>query len=882
MRADEIRARYLKFFEARGHRVCPSDSLVPKNDPSLLFTGAGMNQFKEMFLGAGTLPFQRATTAQKCLRTGDIERVGTTPRHLTFFEMLGNFSFGDYFKQEAITWAWEFVTRDVALDPARLLVSVYRDDPEAEAIWRRSVGIAASRIFRFGEADNFWPANAPSQGPNGPCGPCSEIYFDNGPEHGCGRPECDPSCSCARYCESWNLVFTQFDRQDGGKLVPLPRKNIDTGMGFERMVAVKAGVASVFDTELFQPIIAEVAQLSAKSHASGGDDGVRMRRIADHSRAVTFCLADGVLPGSEGRNYVVRRIIRRAINDGRQLGIDRPFLHLLVPVVERLMGSAYPEVSQRATRIAAALLEEEERFGSTYEQGRARLEARMQELTEAGQRVLPGEDAFRFYDTFGFPLDLAEILLGERGMSVDREGFERAMARQRNLARGGAAFEKDIFGRGPLIVAKERHRMTEFLGFRDLESQGRVLALMRDKDFLDEALEGSTLQVITDRTPFYGEAGGQVGDTGTIASEHASARVDDTRRADGLLLHQVTVTGGRLRVGDDVRLSVERARRIATQRNHTATHLLHRALRDVLGEHAEQAGSLVAPDRLRFDFSHGRALSPAELTEVERRINERILQDLPVLTRETTYEAARREGAMALFGEKYGDRVRVVEVQGYSKELCGGTHVDRTGEIGSLFVVQETSVAAGVRRVEAVSGEGVLKRLRENESLVHSLGDLLRSPRESLDRRIQELQEENRALAKMLEQAHRERAKGLSAELRDSATEISGARVIVRRTPAMSADELRTLADELRRGSSSVAVLLLSPSNGRVLLLAALTQDLVAAGLSAKDLLNEAARIVGGKGGGRPDLAQGQGADGSKIDDAARAADSWLRSRLAR
>ncbi|MBI1851601.1 MAG: alanine--tRNA ligase [Planctomycetes bacterium] len=891
MTANEIRSRYLAFFEARGHRRYPSDSLVPKNDPSLLFTGAGMNQFKEMFLGVGTLPFKRATTAQKCIRTGDIERVGTTPRHLTFFEMLGNFSFGDYFKKDAIAWAWEFVTKELGLPGERLLVSVYKDDPEAEEIWRSSVGIPKSRIYRFGEADNFWPASAPSQGPNGPCGPCSEIYYDNGPEHGCGKPECDPSCSCARYCEIWNLVFTQFDRQDGGKLVPLPQKNIDTGAGFERFVAVKSGVVSVFDTELFQPMIAEVARRSGKSYAAGGPDAVRMRRIADHARAATFCLSDGAVPGNEGRNYVVRRVIRRAINDGKQLGIDGAFLHTIVPVVARIMGDAYPDVRERSTRIETALREEEERFGETYEQGRSRLEARIAELKTAGKKVLPGEDAFRLHDTYGFPLDLAEIILAEHGLTADRAAFETAMERQREMARGGSQFEKDIFGRGPLVIVKERHRQTEFLGYDRLESDGRVLALIQDKSLVDEAREGSEVEVVTDRTPFYGEAGGQVGDAGAIHSDRAKALVDDTQRADGLFLHHVKVASGRLHVGEEVQLSVAAGRRHATERNHTATHLLHRALHDVLGEHAEQAGSLVSPDRLRFDFTHTKGMSSEEVRDVERRINERILADLPVTTKETSFDAAKKEGAMALFGEKYGDRVRVVDVQGYSKELCGGTHVARTGEIGALFVVQESSVAAGIRRVEAVTGTGVLDRLHESESLVTTIGDLLRAPRNLVERRIEEVLEDNRKLKRSLEQAERARAQSAADDFAPEWVETTNGRVrlFVRQVPGLSGDALRTLSDQLRTRRDTPAappppsgILLLAPNEGKVGVLAALSKDLVARGLSAKDLQDVALRVLGGRGGGRPDLAQGQGADASKADAAVQAALEWLRSSLAK
>jgi len=693
MKTDEIRRRFLEFFERRGHVIVPSDSLVPQNDPTLLFTGAGMNQFKEMFLGKGKLEFRRAASCQKCLRTADIEKVGKTSGHLTFFEMLGNFSFGDYFKREAIEWAWEFVTEELKLPPDKLAATVYKDDDESYQIWRDVIGIPADRIYRFGEEENFWPANAPSQGPNGVCGPCSEIHFDRGSSVGCGRAECNPGCDCDRYVEVWNLVFTQFDRRDGGVLEPLPQKNIDTGMGLERTAALMQGKILALENDVFMPLIEEAARAIGAEYRSDSESGARFRRIADHARAVTFCIADGVMPGNEGRGYVVRRLLRRAVADGWQLGCRNSFIHRLVPVVAQTMGAAYPEVAERAANIERVIQAEEERFLETIQNGWREMQERIEALKKSGAKVMSGKEAFYLADTLGFPLEFTEMLLAQEGLEVDRKGFEEEMARQRERSRATSQISQAIFDLGPLGEIKGEVPPTEFLGYEQLECKGKVLALLKDEKPVQSA-DGGEVAVILDRTPFYGEAGGQVGDTGAIKAPTGELRVRDCKRADGYILHIAEIASGRISVGEEVTASVDAERRRAIMRNHTATHLLHYALREVLGKHVEQSGSLVEPERLRFDFTHFAQVKPEEIERITEIVNRRILEDAPVNATEMTLTEAKQRGAIALFGEKYGEIVRVVEIGDFSKELCGGTHCRRTGEIGLFRIISEQSVAS--------------------------------------------------------------------------------------------------------------------------------------------------------------------------------------------
>ncbi|MFW6164033.1 MAG: alanine--tRNA ligase, partial [Planctomycetota bacterium] len=706
MKTDEIREQFLAFFEARGHARLPSDSLVPSNDPTLLFTGAGMNQFKDEFQGKGRVRqgITRAATSQKCFRADDLDRVGHTVCHHTFFEMLGNFSFGDYFKREAIAWGWELLLDVYGFDPADLSVSIYQDDEEAYAIWREAVGVPEAKIYRFGEHENYWPADAPSTAPAGTlCGPCTEIFYDYGPETGCGRPECDPSCDCDRYVEVWNLVFQQFRKRGDGSLDPLPTQNIDTGAGLERLAAVLQGVRSDYETDIFVPIVRQIVDVTGREPEPGTPDQVRVRRIADHVRGAVFCICDGVLPGNRGRGYVLRRILRRASRDGNERGLDEPFLYRIVPTVVEVMQGGYPDLVDRRENIARIVQAEEQSFLGTLTRGSAILAERIDTLKDAGETALPAPVAAELWDTYGFPFEMTEGICAEQGLTVDREGFEAAMAERQ--AGSGPMEAGQVFDTSALAQVKDVAQPTEFLGYDEARADASVVALVVDDELVDEAPEGSEVTVVLDRTPFYGEAGGQVGDVGELATEHARIAVADTRRADHYFHHHGTVLSGTVRTGDGVRAAIDAQRRDAVRRNHTATHLLHWALRKVLGEHVEQAGSLVAADRLRFDFTHFAPMTPQEVERVEELVNERILENAEVAAQETSLAEARAQGAMALFGEKYGERVRMVSVGDFSKELCGGTHCRRTGDIGLFKVVGETGIAAGVRRIEAVTGK---------------------------------------------------------------------------------------------------------------------------------------------------------------------------------
>jgi len=893
MRGGEIRKAFLEFFRARGHAVHPSDSLVPTGDPSLLFTGAGMNQFKDMFLGRGRLPFKRAATSQKCLRTGDIDNVGRTPAHHTFFEMLGNFSFGDYFKREAIHWAWEWVTGVAGLPESRLLVSVYEDDDEAYSIWENEIKVPRERIYRFGEHDNFWPADAPSQAPQGTlCGPCSEIFYDWGERYGCGRADCSPACDCRRYVEIWNLVFQQFEKLDApGKLRPLATKNIDTGMGLERIAAVLQGVRSNFDTDLLAPLVRQAAEASGRSYGADAAADRRLRRIADHARAVTFAISDGALPSNEGRGYVVRRLLRRAVLDGRRLGVERPFLYSLVPTVASIMGDQYPELEERREAIASFVKGEEERFGETLSAGLAQLEKVAGRLSKGD--TLDGASAFMLYDTYGFPVELTEEILAERGVGLDREGFAREMGRARERSRGGTT--EDIFGYEFMKTVKERTKETRFLGYEALAADCVVLALVRGEKESGKVVEslacdappgGERCQVVLDATPFYGETGGQVGDTGVIEGpDGAVFAVEDTQRSGAIILHLGRMTRGELRTGQGVRAKVDAARRLDIARNHTATHILHHQLRELLGTHVEQAGSLVEPGRLRLDFSHGSALSAEELEAVERGVNDHILADEPVATVETTVEEARARGAMALFGEKYGERVRMVSVGEFSRELCGGTHLRRTGEIGLFRIVAEESVAAGVRRITALTGRGAREAVKADERILAELSRELKSPAGELPSRVRALAERVRRLERELEAAKRKALAGGGVDsLLSQARDVDGVVVLALDMGEAGADDLRAAADVIRPRLASKekgSVLVLAGAAGGKVSLAAwvgpkeLTRR-VKAGLIVKEL----APVVGGGGGGRDDMAQAGGRDPSKVGEALAAVEGIVRRML--
>jgi alanyl-tRNA synthetase len=893
---DQLHARWLEFFAQRGHALPPSASLVPENDPTLLFTGAGMNQFKDLFLGKGTLPYRRAATVQRCLRQGDLENVGRTPRHCTFFEMLGHFSFGDYFKKEAVAWAWEFLTKELGLAPDRLRVSVYQDDAEALAAWL-AVGLSRDRITRFDAKENFWPANAPEDGPNGPCGPCSEIFFDYGQaaELGDGSERCYDS---GRFVEIWNTVFTQFDRRGPNDLAPLPQKNIDCGAGFERVLAALEGQYSVFGTTLFRPLIERIAEVTGKPYAFDprgglppGEEARRTRRIADHVRAGTFLVADGVKPGNEGRGYVLRRILRRAIRDGVQLGLTEPFLSDVVPAVTAAMGAAYPHVVEAERVVREELRAEELRFRETYDRGSAYLE---EELGKVRGKELPGEAAFRLYDTYGFPLDLAELILAERGMTVDRAGFDRAMEGQRAKARAGAKMKGDIFGGGPLDGLKVAGvPPTQFLGHDEhgglTKAKGRVVglvpvALAEGKPA--EAAPPADYLMVLDRTPFYAESGGQVGDQGKIVSGAAEFRVTDTVKLGAYVAHRGSFQNGTIALGDEVTAEVDADRRNDIRRNHTATHLLHRVLKDVLGAHVSQQGSHVAPDRLRFDFSHGKPITEEQLAEIESRLNRWIVANEEARIEVLDLEAAKASGAVAMFGEKYEAKVRVLDVPGIdrvpegSRELCGGTHVHRTGDIGSFRVTLETGIAAGVRRLEAVTGLEAARAGAADRQLLKSLSELLKARPEELGERVRALQTQLKDAQKTLEKGQADAAGREVERLAAERVEVGGVRVTLAALDGLDVKALRGVWDRLKRAGVNAAVLV-GRAGDKAPVYVGVGEQAQARGVDASDLLKAVTAVLGGGGGGKADQAQGQGAEPAKIPAALAAVRARLEEKLA-
>jgi alanyl-tRNA synthetase len=898
---DEIRERYLEFFKKRGHTVYPSDSLVPPNDPSLLFTGAGMNQFKDMFLGRGTLPFKRATTSQKCLRTGDLESVGRTSRHHTFFEMLGNFSFGDYFKREAITWAWEFATKEMGISPDRLHISVYKEDDEAYKIWNEQIGIPAARLFRLGEGDNFWPANAPSQGPNGPCGPCSELYYDYGPKYGCGSPDCSITCGCNRYVEIWNLVFTQFDRQDGGVLQPLPQKNIDTGAGLERWASVLQGVQSNFETDIFIAIIGAAASILGLSYSPGTEQASRMRRIADHVRALTFCIADNALPGNDGRNYVVRRILRTALRDGVQLGTNKPFLNRLVPAVVQVMKRGYPYLVERQKTVEQVIKAEEEKFLDTLEKGNELISGEIEKLRKGSTDTMPGEIAFKLYDTYGFPIEMTEQILRDHRLKLDRKRFEQIMEERS----AGNKTSKDIFEKGPFTDIKDQKvPTTEFLGYKvpvaDIgkAQDATVLRIIKIGDrkkydeskkdltaftsmlnaktssLVDSAAEGETVAVLLDRTPLYGEGGGQAGDAGTLTNGSTIA-VEDTRKPDNYYFHFGKVTKGVLKVGAKVGVKVDTERRLNIMRNHTGTHILQAALRAVLGGHVQQAGSVVEADRLRFDFSHFQALTPEEIRKVEDWVNGVVFADHPVTKVELSMEEAKAKGAIAFFGEKYGDRVRVVTVgPSLSVELCGGTHLEHSATIGAFRITSESSIGSGIRRIEAVTGPKVIEMARSTEATLGELSKLLKSPAQDVPKKIQKMMEEMAKLKSR--QGSAPAAAAGEVPLHDVGSE----KIAAHHVPDATVDDLRKVMDGLIQ-KKKVAAAILAGGGEKPAFVIGVREDLVKSkGLKAGDLAKEVGKATGGGGGGREVQAQAGASDASKIPLGFETFERLVRSKL--
>jgi alanyl-tRNA synthetase len=869
MKTDELREAFLDFFASKGCVRRPSDVLVP-NDPTVLFTPAGMNQFKREFMGLGDPSFTRATTCQKCLRTGDIENVGRTAFHETFFEMLGNFSFGDYFKREAIHWAWEFLRGTLKIPADRLTITVYLDDDEAFDIWHDEIKVPADRITRMGEDDNFWPAGAPTHGPNGVCGPCSEIFY-----HGAGPKE----------VEIWNLVFTQFNRVGPGQLEPLPKKNIDTGMGLERAAACLQGVSTVFETDIFRPIVGAVAETLGVPYDRDRPDGVRIRRMADHSRALAFCIHENVRPGPEKQGYVIRRLLRRAVLDAYQMGRREPFLYHIVPVVAEAMGRAYPELKESVPRIQTTVKQEEEQFLRNLENGLRLLEDAFKKTTAGGSDTIAGRDAFDLHATYGIPVEVVESLATDRNLRVDRAGFEAEIKKHSAISRG-TTDAADVFAAGPLDALKqEYHAGSEFLGYVSTrEPSARVIGILEQNRLAEsaEANGGTAVALVLDRTPFYGESGGQVGDTGTIRGEGFAFQVLDTRKDHDFTLHVGRVAEGRVTVREKVQAEVDADRRDAIRRAHTATHLLHHALRQILGQHAQQAGSKVEPDRLRFDFGNPEAVGRDRLRAIEDMVNERILSSAPVSWSLMPIEQAKTQGAMALFGEKYPDIVRVVQMGDFSRELCGGTHLDSVGQVGLFKIVGEESVAAGTRRITALTGKGALDYVRQEEEILAELAGLLRVPPGQVGQRVTAMLEEIKTLKKQASQRPREAGTGVSAEdLLGDAQEIAGAAVIVRAVGGIPADEMRQLVDVLRRKRpEKLAVLLASTEADKVQLVAGVSQDLVKSGLHAGNWLKEVAPVVGGGGGGRPDLAQAGGKVPDQVPAALAKAVEVIRARL--
>ncbi|HEY6008266.1 MAG TPA: alanine--tRNA ligase [Geobacteraceae bacterium] len=871
MTGNEIRTLFLNYFRERGHAVVASSSLIPHNDPTLLFANAGMNQFKDLFLGLEKRDYIRACSSQKCVRAGgkhnDLEQVGRTARHHTFFEMLGNFSFGDYFKKEAIRFAWEFLTEELKLDKSRLYVTVYQDDDEAADIWHNQEGVPRERIFRFGEKDNFW-----SMGDTGPCGPCTEIFWDHGPGVGCGRPECTVGCDCDRYMEIWNNVFMQFNRDASGTMTPLPKPSVDTGMGLERIASVLQGVKSNYDTDLLQGIIQYVAKLAGKQYGADTRDDVSMRVIADHARATTFLICDGVLPSNEGRGYVLRRIMRRAARHGKMLGFAGPVLYRTVDAVNDIMGEAYPELLAREDYIKKVVRAEEERFAETLDRGLAILNDEVARLKGEGKAVLPGETVFRLYDTFGFPIDLtADIVEGE-GFILDEAGFHVCMERQREQAREHwkGSGEEGIAAIYKTLSAEGIH--SRFVGYEEQCAYGVITVLTQRGARVTEAAQGDEVEVITDVTPFYGESGGQAGDCGTISTGNAHLQILATSRPyPDLIVHRGVVTTGTVRVGDAADLTVAGDARTATARNHTATHLLQSALRQVLGDHVKQAGSLVTPERLRFDFTHFAPVSGEELRRVEDLVNGFIMENSDVHAREMAAAEALESGATALFGEKYGDRVRVVKVGEVSSELCGGTHVHAAGDIGFFKIVTETGIAAGVRRIEALTGRGAARFVHELEEERHRVAQLVRaeggSPVEKLERLIARQKELQRELESLQARVNASR----SADLLTAAIEVAGVKLLATRVEVPDIKGLRELSDTLRDRLGSGILVLGCVIDGKANLLVAVSKDLTSR-CKAGEIVRELAGIIGGSGGGKPELAQAGGPLGEKLDEALAAA----------
>ena len=860
---NEIRERYLKFFEGKDHLRMPSFSLVPHNDPSILLINAGMTPLKPYFTGQEEPPKKRVATCQKCIRTPDIENVGKTARHATFFEMLGNFSFGDYFKKEAILWAWEFVTRDLEIPVDRLFASIYEEDEEAHDIWKNDIGLPADRIVRLGKKDNFWEHGT------GPCGPCSEIYFDRGADKGCGQPGCAVGCDCDRYMEFWNLVFTQFNKGEDGAYTKLQKKNIDTGMGLERLACIMQGVNSLFEVDTIRNILNNVCSIAGVEYGKAYKTDVSIRVITDHIRSTTMMVSDGILPSNEGRGYVLRRLLRRAARHGKLLGIDTAFLFNAALVVINESKSAYPELAEKADYIRKVIKIEEERFDATIDQGLSILNEFMASVKAENGKMLPGSMSFKLHDTYGFPLDLTREIAGENGLEIDEEGFKAEMAEQKKKAREALKSRETSAWGQESVAGLDKVGKTEFTGYNEILAQASVLYIIKEGEPVENAQEGDEITIILDRTPFYAESGGQTGDAGLIENADGAVRVNDCKKTpDGKHLHIGIVEKGIIEKASAVSARVDSGKRLATARNHTTTHLIQKALRNVLGRHVTQAGSLVGPDRLRFDFNHFSAMTREELKNVEREVNAKILESIPVTVREMPVDEARKEGAMALFGEKYGNIVRVVRIGDYSTELCGGTHLVSTSQAGLVKILGESGVAAGVRRLEALTGEGAMEYLNEREEILNDIAAALKSNPQDSAKKIETLNAELKNAGKEIEKLRSKLVSGSVDEILSGAVDIKGIKVAAARFDQLDMEALRNTGDMLKNKLGSGVVILASGLGEKVSFVVMASKDAVERGTHAGNIIREAAKVAGGGGGGRPDMAQAGGKDVSKIDEA--------------
>ena len=872
---NELRKMYLDFFESKGHLVMKSFSLIPQNDKSLLLINAGMAPLKPYFTGQEIPPRRRVTTCQKCIRTGDIENVGKTARHGTFFEMLGNFSFGDYFKHEAIAWSWEFLTKTLEIPADRLYPSVYQDDDEAFNIWNKEIGVDKDRIFRFGKEDNFWEHGA------GPCGPCSEIYYDRGEKYGCGKPGCTVGCDCDRYIEIWNNVFTQFNNDGNGNYEELENKNIDTGMGLERLATVMQDVDSIFDVDTIKAIRDEVCKYANVEYETEYKKDVSIRVITDHIRSVTFMVSDGIMPSNEGRGYVLRRLLRRAARHGRLLGIKGAFLAKLSEVVIRESKDGYPELADKKDYILKLIATEEENFNKTIDQGLSILNDMMAEMEAEKKTVLSGENTFKLYDTYGFPIDLTIEILEEKGFTVDEEGFKEAMEVQRQKARD-AREETNYMGADVTIYQSiDAAIESKFVGYHDLTHDSKVTVLTTADALVDELKEGMEGTILVEETPFYATMGGQVADTGVIRTANAEFVVEDTIKLQGTKIgHVGKMTKGSIKVGETVTLAVDEARRNLIANNHSATHLMQKALRMVLGNHVEQAGSLVDPDKLRFDFTHFSPMTPEEITKVEEIVNQEIQNGLDVVTNEMTIDEAKKTGAMALFGEKYGDTVRVVQMGDFSSELCGGTHVKNTSNISAFKIVSESGVAAGVRRIEALTGAGLIAHFNQVEETLKEAAALLKVSPADVVKRITALQEEAKTLSKENDKLKAKIAKAAAGDVTSEAEDVNGIKVLVKALSGVDMNGMRDLGDEAKQKLGEAVILYATENDGKVNLMATATEGAITKGAHAGNLIKEVATLVGGGGGGRPNMAQAGGKNPAGIPDALKKAKEVIISQI--